>query len=317
MPQTHVNISEIITSVESGILSSHGEVENPDLLRGEIAKSILDYKPSLSLTTQSKEEIKILWNLKKDKNTVITRVDKGNTVVIMDSADYQNKMNTLLLDKNTYKEIKTHPTDKYTKQLRKELEILKDNRLITPQMYRKFYPKVCSAPNFYGLPKIHKKDTFLVSFFLSYSSLKKVRFCCCFFSVSFFFFFLFSILFFLALRTTWQRSLSKYLLVFHILLLADNILVFHLFDFCLFIYYFFSCFHMSCIASMVSERIYLKTFPLRQWRGHVCDVWGSCYTKRHRYWVFQLLRTKCLSQHSDRTISEKRGGGGAWLPYNF
>jgi len=41
----------------------------------------------------------------------------------MDSTDYQNKITTLLLDKNTYIEIKTDPTDKYTKQLRKELEI--------------------------------------------------------------------------------------------------------------------------------------------------------------------------------------------------
>ena len=109
MAQTHVNISEIITSLESGIFSSHGEVENPDLLREEIVKSILDYKPSFSLTTQSKEEIKILQKLKKDKNTVITKVDKGNTVVIMDSADYQNKINSLLLDKNTYKELKLIP----------------------------------------------------------------------------------------------------------------------------------------------------------------------------------------------------------------
>ena len=41
----------------------------------------------------------------------MTKADKGNTVVIMDSADYQNKINTLLLGKNTYKEIKTDPTD--------------------------------------------------------------------------------------------------------------------------------------------------------------------------------------------------------------
>ena len=41
----------------------------------------------------------------------------------MDSAYYQNKINTLLLDKNTYKEMKTDPTDKYIQQLRKELEI--------------------------------------------------------------------------------------------------------------------------------------------------------------------------------------------------
>ena len=128
------------------------------------------FKVSLSLTTQSKEKIKILQNLKKDKNTVITRADKGNTVVIMDSADYQNKINTLLLDKNIYEEIKTDPTDKYTKQLRKELEILKDNRLITAQMYRKFYPKGCSAPKFYSPPKIHKKDTTLRPIVACYSS---------------------------------------------------------------------------------------------------------------------------------------------------
>ena len=41
--QTQVNISEIITDMESSIFSSHDEVENPDLLRGEIINSILDY----------------------------------------------------------------------------------------------------------------------------------------------------------------------------------------------------------------------------------------------------------------------------------
>ena len=67
MAQTHVNISEIITGVESSIFSSHGEAKNADLLRGEIVKSIICYKPSLSLSTQSKEEIKILQNFKRDK----------------------------------------------------------------------------------------------------------------------------------------------------------------------------------------------------------------------------------------------------------
>ena len=56
--------------------------------------------------------------------------------MIIDSADYQNKINSLLLDKNTYKEIKTDPTDKYTKQLRKELENLKG---LTKKIRGKFY----------------------------------------------------------------------------------------------------------------------------------------------------------------------------------
>jgi len=37
-------------------------------------------------------------------------------------------------------------------------------------MYRKFYPKGCSAPKFYGLPKIHKKETPLRPIEVCYSS---------------------------------------------------------------------------------------------------------------------------------------------------
>ena len=43
--------------------------------------------------------------------------------------------------------------------MRKKLENLEDNRLITPQMFRKFYFKGFSVPKFYVLPKIDKKDT--------------------------------------------------------------------------------------------------------------------------------------------------------------
>ena len=57
------------------------------------------------------------------------------------------------MDKNTYKEVKTDPTDHAA--FEKRIRNSKDNRLITPQMYRKFYPKCCSVPNFYGPPKIH------------------------------------------------------------------------------------------------------------------------------------------------------------------
>jgi hypothetical protein len=88
----------------------------------------------------------------------------------MNSADYEMKANTLLMDKNTCKEIKSDPTDKYTQQLGKEIGILKDRRLITPQMYKKFYAKGCSAPKFYGLPKIHKKDIPLRPIVACYSS---------------------------------------------------------------------------------------------------------------------------------------------------
>ena len=68
-----------------------------------------------------------------------------------------------------HKEIKIDPTNKYTQHLKKELEVLKDNRLIAPQMCRIFYPKGCSATKFCGLPKIHK-DTPLRPIVVCYSS---------------------------------------------------------------------------------------------------------------------------------------------------
>jgi hypothetical protein len=45
----------------------------------------------LLLSTQLSVEIRILPDLKKDKNTAITKADKGNTVVIMDAADDHKK----------------------------------------------------------------------------------------------------------------------------------------------------------------------------------------------------------------------------------
>ena len=49
-----------------------------------------------------KNDIKILFNLKKHKVLTITRADKGNTIVIMDTDDYDRKMNIITSDTTTY-----------------------------------------------------------------------------------------------------------------------------------------------------------------------------------------------------------------------
>ena len=121
-----------------------------------------------------------------------------------------------------------------------------------------------------------------VSFFLSYSSLKRVRFCCCFFFV----FFLFPLsYFFLALSTTWRRSLSKFLLVFHIFLLADKILVFHLFNFSLFIYYFHSLF-----SYVMHSQYGLRTYLRQAYGEHLTNVvldFLNCF-KKHANLICQF-----------------------------
>ena len=93
--------------------------------------------------------------MKRDKVFTITRADKGNTTVIMDTDDYDCKMNTIISDTITYKKLDIDPTDQYIKLIRKDLESLKNSLHITPQFYNQFYPRGCSAPKIYRLPKIH------------------------------------------------------------------------------------------------------------------------------------------------------------------
>ena len=46
----------------------------------------------------SKEKFLALQNLRKNKNIVIQKSDKGNSAVVVDKADYLNKMENLLND---------------------------------------------------------------------------------------------------------------------------------------------------------------------------------------------------------------------------
>jgi len=49
----------------------------------------------------TKEEKKALRYIKKDNSRVIMKADKGNCFVIMDRDEYENKMESLLADRNT------------------------------------------------------------------------------------------------------------------------------------------------------------------------------------------------------------------------
>ena len=53
----------------------------------------------------SKEEFLALQNLRKNKNIVIQKSDKGNSVVVIDKADYLDKMDNLLNDTRKFEKI--------------------------------------------------------------------------------------------------------------------------------------------------------------------------------------------------------------------
>ena len=55
--------------------------------------------------------------------------------------------------------LKKDPTSKYKNKLVNILRSWNTAKKISPQLYRKIYPTSEQIPKFYGLPKIHKKDT--------------------------------------------------------------------------------------------------------------------------------------------------------------
>ena len=55
-----------------------------------------------------KEEWKALHDLQNDDTIIITRPDKGNSVVIVNRIDYLNKMKQLISDETKFKKLSRH-----------------------------------------------------------------------------------------------------------------------------------------------------------------------------------------------------------------
>ena len=55
----------------------------------------------------SKEEFIALQNLSKNKDLIIQKSDKGNSVVIVPRQDYLNKMNDILIDQEKFSKLRS------------------------------------------------------------------------------------------------------------------------------------------------------------------------------------------------------------------
>ena len=107
-------------------------------------------------------DINILKNLKKNKELVICKPDKGRGVVILDRNTYVEKMNLILNDfqsfeKQTFLQFPKHTLnleDKANRLIKK----LKENNCISEREYKSLYVVGSSPGVMYGLPKIHKEN---------------------------------------------------------------------------------------------------------------------------------------------------------------
>ena len=125
-------------------------------LRGEV-KAILkkktNYKPNIT-----KVEHWAIKELRRDNTMMVLTTDKGVSMVVMDKEDYNTKSEELL-QPPTYQILNTDPTNRHKNKFISLLKSSKAEGGMDETTYKKLYPTGATTPKYYGLPKVHKKDT--------------------------------------------------------------------------------------------------------------------------------------------------------------
>ena len=147
-------VGEYIVAIEN--MCNQLQQGKAEELRGEF-KSVLKkiHVPKYNIT---REERKVIEELRRDKTRMILTVDKGVSMVVMDSDDYNQKAEALL-QQPAYRPIPNDPTNKYKTKLIALLKSIKTEGGINESTYKRLYPTGAGSPKFYGLPKIHKEGT--------------------------------------------------------------------------------------------------------------------------------------------------------------
>ena len=89
---------------------------------------------------------------------MVLTADKGMALVVMDRQKYIKKDRKLMEDTNTYRPIPIDPITKLKNKLINILKKMKTESEKDDNTYKKMYPTGASAPKFYVLHKIHKKE---------------------------------------------------------------------------------------------------------------------------------------------------------------
>ena len=149
---THIPTQNILASVESCLWKVPQSEANA--IRSKIMATIQTAKPPMSSLT--KEEKVALAEIKNLDTVLFLKADKGNSTIIMDKEQYNEKIETMLSDSVTYVKLKSDPTRKTELELNKFISSLHKKKKIDSQQSFALKSSNATAPRLYGLPKIHK-----------------------------------------------------------------------------------------------------------------------------------------------------------------
>jgi hypothetical protein len=108
---------------------------------------------------KNRQEWKLITGIKNELTTnklVITKADKGKTLVILTQEEYKRKINNFIQD-NQYTPINNNPTQQYHKIIKHTLE--QCSSIKQEENVWKYTNMNPQTPNLYATIKLHKPDT--------------------------------------------------------------------------------------------------------------------------------------------------------------
>ena len=110
----------------------------------------------------SKAELNALENLTKNKNLVIEKLDKGNTVVFISKSDYKTNVKDIWSDSTKFKKLEIDEKKQLNfllnseKKLKDIIKPLYQKECLTKKEYDSIYPTGSRPGILYGSAKVHK-----------------------------------------------------------------------------------------------------------------------------------------------------------------
>ena len=152
--------SEIFTTFEKihlSLLSNLKSEETRSQINAHLSylanSYFYNYKPSPRIVRQHR----VLLNLRKNKDIVITKPNEGNGVVILDEKLYNNAVEEIISDTSKFEKLNEDPILKREASLQRFLCKLKQKQKINETEYDKLYPSAISYKIFETSSRFHEK----------------------------------------------------------------------------------------------------------------------------------------------------------------
>ena len=143
---------DFVVAIESGARLFGHETAEAASLRSNGTRLMRQFRPAPPNVTP--EERRVIKDIRDDDSISVHPADKGRATVVMDKADYHQKMESLFSDEATYTRLTEDPTQDYRNAILEKLRPMQS--YLPSSIYYRLFPTTTNPPLAFGQPKVHK-----------------------------------------------------------------------------------------------------------------------------------------------------------------